>query len=444
MVDRPIGRRIADAVARGAVSNGGHVAVRRVHVLLISAAAGIVLARAADGGVGSGHAGVLDGFTAASVADLLPALVGAAITAAVLLVVSGSDAGLALLDRLGLAGIGEQARATANGVVWAGLVLLIVHFTLPAYAAIPGGAIAVGLGLATALGIVTAKLHRAAITHEGYRSFNLVAMLLAAGSVASMSLTPTGEWWTRNFSTLGTSDDLAAACFNVAVTVAGAAMALLGPALSEGLRARRFELRPGGLIVLRVLIAVIGVSLMGVGLVPIDHDADLHNLFACGAAAGFALATLAIRRFARRMPRALVVFSYAALVVEVAAMAGYDLLGLFNLTVFEIVAFTLVFAWLIALVATTGHHGASAERDRTRLLGVHVRWRRRVRRGASMRHAPGPGARAAVRHGPGRPGRARHGRRAPRVRVAESCRRTAGAGADEPPDVRMGGTCAGG
>ena len=34
-------------------------------------------------------------------------------------------------------------------------------------------------------------------------------------------------------------------------------------------------------------------------------------------------------------------------------MIAYDVVGLFNLTVFEIVAFTLVFAWLIALVATT-------------------------------------------------------------------------------------------
>ena len=45
--------------------------------------------------------------------------------------------------------------------------------------------------------------------------------------------------------------------------------------------------------------------------------------------------------------------SYLSIAIEVVAMIAYDGIGVFNLTVFEIVAFTLVFAWLIALVAMT-------------------------------------------------------------------------------------------
>ena len=61
-----------------------------------------------------------------------------------------------------------------------------------------------------------------------------------------MSITPTGEWWTHNFSTLGTSDDIAAACFNVAMVVSGAGMAAMsGGAHPGGRRSRRSALAAG-------------------------------------------------------------------------------------------------------------------------------------------------------------------------------------------------------
>jgi hypothetical protein len=53
------------------------------------------------------------------------------------------------------------------------------------------------------------------------------------------------------------------------------------------------------------------------------------------------------------MPRALVATSWASLAIEVGTWIVYDRLGLASLTVFEVVAFALVFVWLIALVVTT-------------------------------------------------------------------------------------------
>ena len=107
---------------------------------------------------------------------------------------------------------------------------------------------------------------------------------------------------------------------------------------------------------MRVLIVTIGVSLMGVGLVPIDGATDLHNAAAMTAAVAFAVLCLGVQVWARRMPRALVVASYTSIAIEVIALVAYDGMGVFNLTVFEIVAFTLVFVWLIALVAITHTH----------------------------------------------------------------------------------------
>jgi hypothetical protein len=53
------------------------------------------------------------------------------------------------------------------------------------------------------------------------------------------------------------------------------------------------------------------------------------------------------------MPRTLVITSRASLALEVSAFVIYDRLELVSLTVFEIVAFALVFVWLITLVVTT-------------------------------------------------------------------------------------------
>ncbi len=385
------GDQAVPTIANLVVGRGGQACVRRVLALMIAIAFAIVTFQLLEH-----RPGGLPLHTAAMF-WALPAVAGGAGIGAAILGASASPSTLAVLNRHGFRVVVARYRAGTNGLSWAAIGLLAVHFTAEAFRPLPGGPILAGAVLASVLGIATGRLHASAADHEAYRTFNLVAMLLAAGALASMSLTPTGPWWSVNFSTLGTSDDLAAACFNIAIIVAGLAMAALGPAMSRALRVPRFGLRRGGLATIRALIVLIGVSLAGVGLVPIDGATVLHNVFACTAAAGFAALAVGIRGFARWMPLRLVVFSYCAVAVEVGAMIAYDGLDLFNLTVFEIVAFSLVFAWLIALVATThgGEHGEAARARRH--LG-----RRRRRRGVAHPH---PGAAARGLRRPPRSGR---------------------------------------
>jgi hypothetical protein len=303
------------------------------------------------GGATTSHDPVV--FASGDVVWALPAVAIAAVVGAALVVVSGSQAGLVVLARFGVPWLGRDARARANGLTWSAIGMLAVDFTGEAFEAFPGGVSVAAVSLGVVLGMGTFRLHRHAIEHEAYRTFNLIAMLLAAGSLASMATTSTGAWWTRNFSTLGTSDDLAAACFNVAIIVSGAGMAGMSVALTKAVAESRYGARRGGVLAMRVLIVTIGVSLMGVGLVPIDGATDLHNAAAATAAAAFAVLCLGIQLWARRLPIPLVIASYLSITIEVVAMIAYDGIGVFNLTVFEIVAFTLVFAWLIALVAMT-------------------------------------------------------------------------------------------
>ena len=417
----------------------GAAVMRRAYAALIALAVAIIAFHEFSSSFVSASVG--DG-VAAGLAPIgfmwaLPSLAAGAVVGAALVVASASRGGMTALRRLGLPGLGPDARARANGMTWGAIALLGVHFTREAFEVFPGGNVVAAVALGSSLGYGTFRLHRHAIDHEAYRTFNLVAMLLAAGSLASMSLTPTGEWWTHNFSTLGTSDDFAAACFNIAIVVSGAGMAAMSAGLTRAVSDPRYGVRRGGLSAMRVLIVLIGMSLMGVGLVPIDGATDLHNLAACGAAASFAVLCLGVQVWARRLPRSMVIASYASIAIEVVAMVAYDGMGVFNLTVFEIVAFTLVFAWLIALVAITHAapdpvseqqqrhvrriratasvhaRAAAADRPRTHVTQDHTSPRTRGR-------TPRAPARAAASHDVHRALR-RHAKRA-----------------DEPPDTRIG------
>jgi hypothetical protein len=83
-------------------------------------------------------------------------------------------------------------------------------------------------------------------------------------------------------------------------------------------------------------------------------------MFASSAGASFGALVVGVRWFARRMPRTLVIVSDVFLAFLAAAWVAYALLSIVNLTLFEVVAFTLVFVWLITLVVTTHRTGESA------------------------------------------------------------------------------------
>jgi hypothetical protein len=389
--------------------------MRRGYALLIGAAITLVVFHELTSLFTHGHVhgagvGLIHEVHSADLVWAAPAIAAGIAVGVSLLVASASQAGIVMLERFGLPGLGADARSRANGLAWGAIAMLGVHFTGAAFDVVPGGHTVAAIVLGVLLCLGTAKLHRMAIEHEAYRTFNLIAMLLAAGSLASMSLTPTGAWWTHNFSTLGTSDDVAAACFNIAIVVSGAGMAAMSRGLTRAVAEVRFGVRRGGLATMRVLIVLIGFSLMGVGLFPIDGDSTVHNAAALGAAVSFGVLAMGVQLWARRLPLTLVVMSYASIVVEVLAMIAYDGLGVFNLTVFEIVAFTLVFAWLIALVAIThaspvATDAATAEHLATRRpLGSHVPSHGRRRRIATVTH-PGIAPAHAVRSVPGPPAR---------------------------------------
>ncbi|MGI9824365.1 DUF998 domain-containing protein [Agromyces sp. Marseille-Q5079] len=272
-------------------------------------------------------------------------------------IASVSERGIEVLHRFGFRSTPGNRAALAAGS-WFAVAALGVHFSAAAFLPVPGGQWGVGLVLGGGLAIGVFCLHRVAVHDHAYRTFNLAALLLATAAIASMSTTAAGPWWDLNFSTLGTTDDAAAFYFNAGAVLSGLSMALLARTLTSGLASPRFGASPARMRVLRVCIVAIGACLMGVGLVPIDTATDLHNLFALGAAASFAVPALGLRLLVPAAPKRLVVLSVALVVVEAGAMGLYDGVRLVSLTVFEIVAFSLIFVWLIALTVTPREPGA--------------------------------------------------------------------------------------
>lgn len=311
-----------------------------------------------------------------------------------LTIASASRAGVDLLHDFGFHSTPENRAVLAAGS-WFAAAALGVHFSAAAFNPVPGGQWVVAAVLGGGLALAVFCLHRVAVHDHAYRTFNLAALTLAAGAIASMSLTGTGSWWALNFSTLGTTDDVAAFSFNAGAVLSGLAMVLLARALTSGLASPRFGASAGGIRVLRVCVVLLGLCLAGVGLVPIDTATGVHDAFALGAAVCFAVPALSLRLLVPAAPRRLVVLSVGFVVVEAGAMVLYDGLHQFSLTVFEIVAFSLIFIWLIAITVMS-HEPATIKATATDAAGaalaaLHVAQRGVARRVRSARSEPPAG-----------------------------------------------------
>ena len=307
-------------------------------------------------------------------AILLGVAAGATVFVA-LAIASASKRGIDILHRFGLRSTPGNRAALAAGS-WFAVAALGVHFSAAAFIPVPGGQWGVAAVLGGGLAVAVFCLHRVAVHDHAYRTFNLAALLLATAALASMSSTAAGPWWDLNFSTLGTTDDAAAFYFNAGVVLSGLSMAMLARTMTAGLASPRFGSSGVGLRVLRICILAIGACLMGVGLVPIDTATELHNAFAVGAAVSFAVSALGLRWLVPGAPKGLIVLSLALVVVEAGAMGLYDGMRLVSLTAFEIVAFSLIFVWLIALTVAPREPGSlrsgAADAAGAALEVVHV------------------------------------------------------------------------
>lgn len=210
-------------------------------------------------------------------------------------------------------------------------------------------AAAILVGTAGAVSSYIAYL--SALTMNAYRLAALLAVFLVAGVLTSMLTAENPYWWQENLSALGMSSDVSGAAFNVTLIVAGVVVTTLAGYSTTTLKAaavtpssrHRVRLLEGGII-------LIGVFLAGVGWFPVDEHFGIHTMFASGMVLVFGVLVVRIRALIPSISATFTSLGFVFLAVIAFAVVMYFPFGYYNLTAVELIAASLVFAWLIVLI----------------------------------------------------------------------------------------------
>ncbi|SDL24707.1 hypothetical protein [Arthrobacter sp. ok362] len=210
-------------------------------------------------------------------------------------------------------------------------------------------AAAILVGTTGAISAYTAYL--SALSMTAYRLSALLAGFLVTGVLTSMLTAENPQWWQENLSALGTSSDVSGVAFNftlivagvVVTTLAGYATATLAATAKTASARHQVRVLEGGIV-------LIGVFLAGVGLFPVDERFGIHTLVASGMVVVFASLIVRIRALVPSISGTFAALGWVFLAVIVVAAVLWFPVGYYNLTAVELIASSLVFAWLIVLI----------------------------------------------------------------------------------------------
>lgn len=93
-----------------------------------------------------------------------------------------------------------------------------------------------------------------------------------------------------------------------------------------------------------------GVSLAGVGLVPISLHHDIHVLFTAGFGLSFLILLLGMPYLLPGFPRTFYLVSYLAAAGVIFAGALWEPIGYYNLTSLELIGAAVLFSWMVVFI----------------------------------------------------------------------------------------------
>lgn len=202
-------------------------------------------------------------------------------------------------------------------------------------------------------GILNYLLIFAVDTFSIQMMINMLIMVSVGGLVASMAANNNQYWWQKNFSLLGTSESNTSLQFNMTLVVSAALMIALFDYIFVSIREKlghriRF-------MILQILLTLCAISIALVGLIPNNGDGlahIMHDVAAQLIVLFMSLSILGIRWFLPDLDKNMYRISYG--------LAGLIVFGYFlwhpfyylNLTAFEILSFSLSFAWIMLLINT--------------------------------------------------------------------------------------------
>jgi len=239
-----------------------------------------------------------------------------------------------------------------------------------------------GFSGAVVFAFSAAVLAAAAVAATAYAAFlsavnlsptslsGILLVFLVVGTFASMLSATDPLWWKQNLSALGMSDDISALAFNLTLIIAGVLVTLLAHAVADALPVATAHEARGQRRVLGLLV-LLGVLLACVGIFPVDRFLGIHNTVASGMAVVFVVLVVGLRWFVPTIPRVFLTLGYVFVGVVV-VIAVLFVTGYYNLTAVELVAFLLIFSWLIVLLRTTGAMASRTAPETTSRLRASI------------------------------------------------------------------------
>ncbi|GAA1140223.1 hypothetical protein [Nesterenkonia lutea] len=235
---------------------------------------------------------------------------------------------------------------------------------------------------------------------SGYFSFNsgaritafslstLLALFMASGVLVSMIFAENPFWWHVMFSELGTGQAGLTSfwTFNTTLVVSGTIITTLTAFITRdleiwsefitGLRAEKLEQRQAGqrradgrlpwwarlraawtrhvsrprIGMVRAVMISMGVSLAGVGLVPISLHHDIHVLFSAFFVLSFLVLLVGMPYVLPGFPRTFYLISYLSAAGVILAAALWQPIGYYNLTSLELIGAAVLFSWMVVFI----------------------------------------------------------------------------------------------
>lgn len=188
-------------------------------------------------------------------------------------------------------------------------------------------------------------------TFEVPMLLNLLILVAIGGLISSMASNGNQYWWQRNFSVLGTESSKASLQFNLTMIVSALLMIALFDYIFVSLYAKfgskvRYHVLQILLILCALCIGLVGlIPNNGLGLAHHAHDivAQLIVLF-------MGLAILGIRWFLPHTGKNFYLVSYSTVLLLAISFILWHFIHYLTLTAFEILSFSLSFAWVMLLI----------------------------------------------------------------------------------------------
>lgn len=221
----------------------------------------------------------------------------------------------------------------------------------------------VAIGLAVGLAAYWTAVSCQSITTQRMSTLLVAYMLISV--FASMLTVSDPLWWEYHFSQLGSFGDASASLFNITLIVAGGMVVAFAMYIGRDLQVlvdRGILRRARTPRTVTTLFVVMGIMLAGVGAVSVTVSEPLHVAFACGMFIVFIAMLIAARRLFDGLPLTVHLVTWGFLAALVVTIVLFWPVGYFNLTALELVAFGLIFGWIVVFIRfeTAAAEGAPA------------------------------------------------------------------------------------